>query len=158
MIEKVTPQELQQGQESKKEDEKDTEGEVSLPVEQKDSPRVIVGIGASAGGLEALEMFFTHVPGKSGMAFVVIQHQDPGQTSLLPEILQRYTDMQVVQVSEGVKAQPNTVYIKPPDYDLSIIQSSFTLLRPTAGLGGGGRKCPSIYSSGTSRRTRMEKL
>ncbi len=156
MIEKVTPQEQQKGQESKKEDEKDTEGEVSLPVEQKESPWAIVGIGASAGGLEALEIFFNHVPAQSGMAFVVIQHQGPGQQSLLPEILQRYTDMPVVTIDDGLKARPNTVYIKQPDYDLSLLHGSFTLLRPTAG--GGERKCPSIYSSGILRRTRMERL
>jgi two-component system CheB/CheR fusion protein len=157
MTENEMLQEQQPGQELKQEEKKDGEGEVGLPVESKESPRAIVGIGASAGGLEALELFFNHVPSQSGMAFVVIQHQDPGQPSLLPEILQRYTDMPVMQVGEGVKAQPNAVYIKPSDYDLSIIQGSFTLLRPAA-AGGGAQKCPSIYSSGTSRRIRMEKL
>lgn len=97
----------------------------SLVREPEEAPLAIVGIGASAGGLEALEQFFTHMPADSGMAFVVISHQDPNQTSLLPEILQKYTEMPVVQVAEGgVDARQNTVYIKtlrlrpcrPPGY------------------------------------------
>lgn len=110
---------------------KDKEKEKGFLPEAEESPRAIVGIGASAGGLEAFELFFNHMPSKSGMAFVVIQHQDPEQPSLLPEILQRYTEMQVMAVGDGVKAMPNTVYIKPPDYDISIIQGKFTLTRPS---------------------------
>ena len=101
-----------------------------------ESPLAVVGIGASAGGLEAIEQFFTHMPGNSRMAFVVIQHQDPDQTSLLPEILQRYTDMPVVQIGEGgVKARPNTVYAKPSNSDLAIVHGSFVLLKPVSGAG-----------------------
>ncbi len=125
----MTEKNALQGQEPKKEDGKDIEGEASLQAEP-DGPLAIVAIGSSAGGLEALEIFFNHMPAKTGMAFVVIQHQDPEQTSLLQEILQRYTDMPVVTIDEGLKARPNTVYIKPPDRDLSILQGSFTLLRP----------------------------
>jgi len=81
--------------------------------------------------LEGLEQFFTHMPADSGMAFVVISHQDPNQTSLLPEILQKYTEMPVVQVVEGgVDARQNTVYIKPSDSDLAVLQGTLTLLRP----------------------------
>lgn len=130
MIEEGMQQEQDQGQESKKEVEKDAERKVNLPAKQ-DEPLAIVAIGSSAGGLEALEVFFNHMPAETGMAFVVIQHQDPEQTSLLPEILQRYTEMPVAAIEEGVIALPNTVYIKPPDYDLSILQGSFTLLRPS---------------------------
>lgn len=130
MIEEGMQQEQDQGQESKEEVEEDTERKVNLPAKQ-DEPLAIVAIGSSAGGLEALELFFNHMPVETGMAFVVIQHQDPEQTSLLPEILQRYTEMPVMTIEEGVIALPNTVYIKPPDYDLSILQGSFTLLRPS---------------------------
>lgn len=102
----------------------------------EDSPLAVVGIGASAGGLEAIEQFFTHMPVNSGMAFVVIQHQDPEQTSLLPEILQRYTDMPVVQIGEGgAKARPNTVYARPSNSDLGITHGSFVLLKPVTGAG-----------------------
>ncbi len=125
----MTENNASEGQEPKKEAEKDTEGEVSLPAKPAE-PLAVVAIGSSAGGLEALEIFFNHMPADSGMAFVVIQHQDPEQASLLQEILQRYTEMPVVTIGEGVKALSNTVYIKPPEYDLSILQGSFTLLRP----------------------------
>jgi two-component system CheB/CheR fusion protein len=125
----MTENNASKGQESQKEAEKDTEGKVSLPAEPAE-PLAVVGIGSSAGGLEALEIFFNHMSADSGMAFVVIQHQDPEQTSLLPEILQRYTEMPVTTIEEGVIARPNTVYIKPPNCDLSILQGSFTLLRP----------------------------
>ena len=100
------------------------------------SPLAFVGIGASAGGLEALEEFFRHMPARSGMAFVVVQHQDPDQPSLLPEILQRYTQMPVVEVEEnGMQARPDTVYIKPPGTDLSLLKGTFILLKPTTTFG-----------------------
>jgi two-component system, chemotaxis family, CheB/CheR fusion protein len=60
----------------------------------------IVGIGASAGGLEALDEFLANVPPESGMAFVVIQHLDPTQKGMLPELLQRTTSMKVYQVKD----------------------------------------------------------
>ena len=63
----------------------------------------IVGIGASAGGLEALEQFLSHVPANSGMAFVVIQHLDPTRKGIMPELLQRATTMTVVQADDQVK-------------------------------------------------------
>ena len=124
----VTESNASQEREFRKEKENDTGSKVGLPAEPE--PLAVVGIGSSAGGLEALELFFNHMPAENGMAFVVIQHQDPEQTSLLPEILQRYTEMRVTTINGGIKARPNTVYIKPPDYDLSILQGSFTLLRP----------------------------
>lgn len=74
----------------------------------------IVGIGASAGGLEALEQFFGSTPKDSGMAFVVIQHLDPTHVGILPELLQRTTAMQVVQVSDRLPVKPDHVYVIPP--------------------------------------------
>src|SRR2546430_2402069 len=65
----------------------------------------IVGIGASAGGLEALEQFLKHVPGKSGMAFVVVQHLDPSHEGMLPDLLQRATGMPVVQAKNRMKVE-----------------------------------------------------
>jgi two-component system CheB/CheR fusion protein len=62
----------------------------------------IVGIGASAGGLEALETFFTHVSPDSGMAFVVIQHLDPSHKSMLPDLIRRHTQMQLFSVEDGL--------------------------------------------------------
>ena len=69
----------------------------------------IVGIGASAGGLEALEQFLGNVPEKSGMAYVVIQHLDPTQKGMLPELLQRVSRMQVFQVKDRMAVKPNCV-------------------------------------------------
>lgn len=70
----------------------------------------IVAIGASAGGLEALDLFFTHVPADSGMAFVVIQHLDPDYKGIMPELLQRTTAMPVAQAKNRVKVLPDHVY------------------------------------------------
>ena len=115
---------------------KDTLDEKELLGEAEDSPLAIVGIGASAGGLEAMEEFFGHMPAKSGMAFAVVQHQDPDQPSFLTEILQRFTQMPVVEVKEnGNRARPDTVYIKPPGADLSILKGTFILLKPTTIFG-----------------------
>jgi two-component system, chemotaxis family, CheB/CheR fusion protein len=134
MVEKNTSAE-QNGASTGSRDEasKSPEG---LPAKPDVSPLAVVGIGASAGGLEAIEQFFTHLPENTGMAFVVVQHQDPEQTSLLPEILRRYTDMPVVEIGEsGAKAIPNTVYARPSNSDIAIMQGNLTLLRPAAGGG-----------------------
>jgi two-component system CheB/CheR fusion protein len=70
-------------------------------------PFPIVGIGASAGGLEALEQFLENVPENSGMAFVIVQHLDPTHKGIMPELLQRTTGMKVVQVKDRTKVQPH---------------------------------------------------
>ncbi|MFU8832965.1 MAG: chemotaxis protein CheB, partial [Wenzhouxiangella sp.] len=81
----------------------------------------IVGIGASAGGLEALEQFLAHVPAASGMAFVIVQHLDPTHKGLMPELLQRVTAMRVVQVRDRIRIRPDSVYVIPPNKDMSIL-------------------------------------
>ena len=81
----------------------------------------VVAIGASAGGLEAMEVFFTHLPTDTGMAFVVVTHQHPGHTSLLPELLGKKTGLPVVVADEGTRLQPNHVYICPPGGHLAIL-------------------------------------
>ena len=88
----------------------------------------IVGIGASAGGLEALEQFFRNMPANTGMAFVVIQHLDPTHTGIMPELLQRITTMKVLQSTDGLKVKPNHVYVIPPNKSLSILNGSLKLL------------------------------
>ena len=67
----------------------------------------IVGIGASAGGLEAFEQFFRKMPPDSGMAFVIIQHLDPTHVSGLTDLLQRYTKMAVFEATDGAQVKPN---------------------------------------------------
>ncbi|MDR3405856.1 MAG: chemotaxis protein CheB [Chthoniobacter sp.] len=84
----------------------------------------IVGIGASAGGLEALEELFAHMPNDTGMAFVVITHQHPEHTSLLPELLGRVTHLKVLAATDGLKVEPNHVYVIPPGGDLAILNGT----------------------------------
>lgn len=80
----------------------------------------IVGIGASAGGLEAFEQFFRHVPEDANMAFVLVSHLDPNHTSLLAEILQRSTSMQMIEAQDQVHVSLNCVYVIPPNRDMTI--------------------------------------
>jgi two-component system CheB/CheR fusion protein len=94
-----------------------------------------VGIGASAGGLEALEQFFNPIPVPNGAAFVVIQHLDPTQQGILPELLQRATPMKVTQAGNGMAIKPNSVYVIPPNKDLSILHGKLHLLDPVAPRG-----------------------
>ena len=96
----------------------------------------IVGIGASAGGLEALEQFFGNMPKDNGMAFVVIQHLDPTHVGIMPELLQRITQMKVFQATDSLKVKPNCVYVIPPNKSLSILNGALHLFAPveTRGL------------------------
>ena len=95
----------------------------------------IVGIGASAGGLEALELFLANVPADSGMAFVIVQHLDPTHKDVLAELLQRGTRMRVFQVKDRMRVEPNCVYIIPPNKDMSILHGVLHLLDPVAPRG-----------------------
>jgi two-component system CheB/CheR fusion protein len=96
----------------------------------------IIGIGASAGGLEALEQFFENMPKDTGMAFVVIQHLDSNHIGIMPELLQRITQMRVAQASDGLKVKPNFVYVIPPNKSMSLLNGSLHLFDPveTRGL------------------------
>ena len=84
-----------------------------------DHPRV-VGIGASAGGLEALENFFKNVPDRSKLAYVVIQHLSPDFKSLMNELLARHTLLEIKKMDEAVSIKPNTIYLIPPKKNLTI--------------------------------------
>ena len=95
----------------------------------------IVGLGASAGGLEALEQFFGHVPKDSGLGFVVVQHLDPTHKGILVELLQRSTAMPVLQIKDRMKVQPDHVYVIPPNKDLSILRGVLHLMDPSAPRG-----------------------
>jgi two-component system CheB/CheR fusion protein len=92
-------------------------------------------LGASAGGLEALEQFLAQVPSDSGMAFVVVQHLDPTHKGLLVELLQRVTPMPVLQATDRLKVQPDHVYVIPPNRDLSLLHGHLHLLEPAAPRG-----------------------
>ncbi len=97
---------------------------------------LIVGIGASAGGFEAFQTFLKNMPAETGMAFVFIQHLDPTHESLMPELLDRLTAMSVQQIKNFTKAEPNNVYIIPPNKTLTIERGIFRLKSPaqTRGL------------------------
>jgi two-component system, chemotaxis family, CheB/CheR fusion protein len=90
----------------------------------------VVGIGASAGGLEAIEQFLRNVPQNSGMAYVVVQHLDPTQKGMLPELLQRITEMKVFQAREGMLVSPDCVYVIPPNKSMSIMKGKLQLFEP----------------------------
>jgi len=98
-------------------------------------PSYIVGIGGSAGGLEAFEDFFTEMPPDSGMAFVVVQHLDPTHKAMLTELLQRYSTMPVIQIEDGMRVEPNTIYVIPPNTDVSILHGVLQLLEPSSPRG-----------------------
>jgi two-component system CheB/CheR fusion protein len=95
----------------------------------------IVGIGGSAGALEAFEEFFRNMPSDSGMAFVLVSHLDPTHKGVMPELLQRVTPMKVLQVKDGMKIQPNHVYVIPPNKDMAIMHGKLQLLKPSLSRG-----------------------
>ena len=96
--------------------------------ETKDFP--IVGIGASAGGLEALETFFSHMPHDSNIAFVVIQHLSPRHKSIMGSLLSKCTQMEVIEIKDGIKLESNRVYLNPPDKNVIIINNTLQLMTP----------------------------
>jgi two-component system CheB/CheR fusion protein len=90
----------------------------------------IVGMGASAGGLEAFERFFQNMPNDSGMAFVLVPHLDPTHVSLMPELIQKSSRMEVLPVKDGTKVKVNSVSIVPPNHSLAILNGTLQLLDP----------------------------
>ncbi|MGO9375897.1 MAG: chemotaxis protein CheB [Syntrophobacteraceae bacterium] len=90
----------------------------------------IVALGASAGGLEALQRFFDHMPSDSGMAFVVVQHLNPAGKSLLGAILQKHTQMEVLNAEDETRVQPNRVYLNPAGKDVGIFNGVFQMTDP----------------------------
>jgi len=109
------------------------QGEAALRPEPPPFP--IVGLGASAGGLEALEQFLRQVPKGSGLAFVIIQHLDPTHQGIMAELLQRTTEMDVFQVRDRMEVKPNCVYVIPPNRDMSILHGMLHLFEPAAPRG-----------------------
>jgi two-component system CheB/CheR fusion protein len=98
------------------------------PKEGISSP--IVGIGASAGGLETLNAFFSIMPPDSGMAFVVIQHLSPQHKSIMASLVDKHTRMTVIQIEDGTKIEPNHVYLNPPGKNVAIFNRRLHLIEP----------------------------
>jgi two-component system CheB/CheR fusion protein len=90
-------------------------------------PFPVVGIGASAGGLEAFSLFLEHLPARLGMAYIFIQHLSPTHESSLPAILKRKTKMQVHEVTENMEIEKNNLYIIPPNKTLGLIDGHLKL-------------------------------
>lgn len=90
----------------------------------------IVGVGASAGGIPAMEGLFKGLTGGTGMAFVVVTHLSPERESLLHEVIRHYTEMPVVVAEEGVAVQPDQVYVMPQNVVLTIRNGALSLRRP----------------------------
>ena len=103
----------------------------------KRHPFPVVGIGASAGGLAAFEAFFSTMPTNVdlNMAFVLVQHLAPDHKSILTELVQRFTSMEVFEVEDGMAVKPNCAYIIPPNRNMAFINGSLQLLEPTAPRG-----------------------
>src|SRR5687768_17029912 len=108
-----------------------TDVDVSPP---RGTPFPIVGIGASAGGLEAFTQLLAALPGDTGMAFVLIQHLDPKQVSHLPELLDNGTPMPVVIVEDALRVQPNHVYVIPPNATIVLEDGHLRLVERLPGL------------------------
>src|SRR5436853_6289905 len=98
-------------------------------------PAAVVGLGASAGGVAALQELFSGMDPKSGLGFVVVMHLSPEYESQLPSVLQQKTKMPVTQVTESVKVRPNHVYVIPPNHQLTLTDSTLTLVPPQQPLG-----------------------
>ncbi len=102
------------------------------PARPRHRPSFVVGIGGSAGGLDAYEQFFATMPPDTGMAFVVVTHLDPTHKTLLPELLQRTTAMPVREILDGTRLASNAVFIIPADREL-IVENEVLRLRPSNG-------------------------
>lgn len=94
----------------------------------------VVAIGASAGGLEALEKFFDHMPPLTDFAFVIVQHLSPDYKSLMGELLQRHTTMQIAEAADGTVVQPGSVYLMPRKTNMTIYQGRLFLTEKVHGL------------------------
>jgi len=84
-------------------------------------PFAVVGIGASAGGLEAFTELLKHLPNKTGMAYVLVQHLAPKHESVLTELLSKATRVPVREVKDGMAVKPDNVYVIPPNTSMAIL-------------------------------------
>ncbi|OEC88368.1 chemotaxis protein CheR [Methanobacterium sp. A39] len=90
----------------------------------------MVGIGSSAGGLEALEKLFSNMPKDTGMGFVLIQHLDPSHESTMADLISRYTDMEVLVIQDGMPVKPDKLYVIPPNKEVGIKNGILHLYKP----------------------------
>src|SRR5215469_6948744 len=112
-----------------------SDGSETPTVVDPDVPTRVVGIGASAGGLEAVSELLRHLPSNTGMAFVFIQHLEPRQTSRLTDILSRITDMPVEVATDRLRMKRNHIYVMPPAVDITLSDGVLILERRTESAG-----------------------
>lgn len=98
--------------------------------QEPSSPSLVVGIGASAGGLAAFNAFFANMPTDCGMAFILVQHLAPDHDSALAELLARQTSMPVVEAEDGVRLAADHVYVIPPNATLTVADGALRVERP----------------------------
>ena len=91
---------------------------------------LIVGIGASAGGLETLEAFFHNMPPDSGVAYVIIQHLSPKHKSIMASLLANHTRMTVREIEDATPLEPNCIYLNPPDKNVAVFKHVLHLMAP----------------------------
>ena len=108
-----------------------TSSPTSLEKQRRSAVVRVVGIGASAGGLEAFEQFFARVPVRSGLAYIVVQHLNPTQKAMLAELLQRVTALSVLEAGDQMRVEADHVYVIPPNAELTLVQGMLHLLPPT---------------------------
>ena len=97
-----------------------------LPSQEKIVP--IVGVGASAGGLQAFTELLSHLSPDAGMAFVLIQHLDPNHESILPELLAKVTELSVSEIEDGIQVRANQIYIMPPNSNVTVSNGVLSLV------------------------------
>ncbi|MCC9600341.1 PAS domain-containing protein [Stieleria sp. JC731] len=95
--------------------------------DKNESPNLVVGIGASAGGLAPIQEFFDHMPADTGMAFVVVQHLSPDFKSLMDELLARHTKMAIHKVVDRIEVDPNSIYLIPPEKNMALSEGKLLL-------------------------------
>lgn len=90
----------------------------------------VVAMGASAGGFDAIKKFLTNMPPDTGIAFVLVQHLDPTHKSSMADLMRRYTTLEVIQAKDGMKVEPDHLYIIPPNRDMGIMNGRLQLIKP----------------------------
>src|SRR5271157_5020010 len=109
--------------------------DVTEAARSSDAPFVVVGVGASAGGLEALSDLLANLPANTGMAVVVVQHLDPQHESMLSNLLSRATNVPVLEAEQGLAVSPDHVYVIPKNTTMTIAQGVLHLA-PRDGTNG----------------------
>lgn len=94
-----------------------------------------VGVGASAGGLEALRPFVANLPAKANMTYILAQHMSPDHRSLMVELLARETTLPVVEASHGMQPKADTIYVAPPNSDVTVVHGKLSITKPTNTVG-----------------------